>query len=271
MRAYSLFTIVLLCLVILLIDVLAFYWLQSITQLLNSTVLKTSINIVFWIFAIGLITSILVLKITLDDINPIRKHLLVSSFYGITILSFIPKLIFVIIISILYFTNYVLSETQSVIVIPLVGLLSGLLPFIVILYSIFKAAYRFKIYHHTLTFKSLPKSFSGLKIVQLSDIHLGGFNYRYHIMESAVKLVNHLNPHYIFITGDLVNNFSWELRGWEHIFKKLKARKGKYAVLGNHDYGDYSQWDSNEEKQQNFEDIKNFYEKISFKLLLNEA
>lgn len=271
MRAYSLFTIVLLCLVILLIDVLAFYWLQSITQLLNSSVLKTSINIVFWIFAIGLITSILVLKITLDDINPIRKHLLISSFYGITILSFIPKLIFVIIISILYFTNYVFSETQSVIVIPLVGLLSGLLPFIVILYSIFKAAYRFKIYHQTLTFKSLPKSFSGLKIVQLSDIHLGGFNYRYHIMESAVKLVNHLNPHYIFITGDLVNNFSWELRGWEHIFKKLKARKGKYAVLGNHDYGDYSQWDSNEEKQQNFEDIKNFYEKISFKLLLNEA
>lgn len=271
MRAYSLFTIILLCLVILLIDVLAFYWLQSITQFLKSSLLKTSINVLFWVFTVGLITSIIILKITLDDINPIRKHLLISSFYGLTISSFIPKLIFVVIISILYFTNYLFSTTNSIIGISLIGLISGFLPFFVILYGIFKAAYRFKIYHHNLTFKHFPKSFNGLKIVQLSDLHLGSFNYRYHIMERAVKLVNHLSPDYIFITGDLVNNFSWELRGWERIFNKLKAEKGKYAVLGNHDYGDYSKWNSKEEKKQNFEEIKKFYETISFKLLLNES
>lgn len=271
MRAYSLFTIALLCLVILLIDILAFYWLQSITQLLSSSVLKTTINILFWVFTIGLITSILFLKITLDDINPIRKHILISSFYGLTISSFIPKLIFVIIISILYFTNYYFSLTHSLIVIPLVGLFSGFLPFFVILNGIFKAAYRYKIYHQTLTFKTLPNSFNGLKIVQLSDIHLGGFNYRYHVLDKAVRLVNHLNPDYIFITGDLVNNFSWELKGWEDTFNTLKAKKGKYAVLGNHDYGDYNQWNTSTEKEENFEAIKKFYENISFKLLLNEA
>lgn len=271
MRTFSLFTIILLCSVILLIDIFAFYWLHSITQLLASLLIRTSINILFWVFTVGLITSILILKITLDDINPLRKHLIISSIYGLIVLSLIPKLIFVIIISILYFTNYIFSVTQSLIIIPLVGLLSGFLPFCVILYSIFKAAYRFKVYHHTISHKNLPQSFNGLRIVQISDIHLGNFNYRYHILERAIKLVNHLKPDYIFITGDLVNNYSWELRGWENTFNKLKAKHGKYAVLGNHDYGDYSKWDSPEKKQENFEAIKLFFKNISFKLLLNEA
>lgn len=70
MRNYSIFVILLLCLAILLIDIIAFYWLQSITVLLTSAFLKTLINILFWIFTIGLITAIMLLKITLDDINP---------------------------------------------------------------------------------------------------------------------------------------------------------------------------------------------------------
>jgi len=271
MRSFSLTTILLLCLVILVIDVLAFYWLQSITQLITSTILKRSINILFWIFTIGLITSIIVLKVRLDDINPVRKHLLISSFYGLTVSSFIPKLMFVIVISFLYFTNHIFSVTYSLIVIPLVGLLSGFLPFFVIIYGIFKAAYRFKIYHHVLRFKTLPQSFNGLRIVQLSDIHLGSFNYRYHILDRAVQKVNHLQPDYIFITGDLINNFGWELKGWESVFKKLSAKKGIMAILGNHDYGDYSKWNSTEEKRENFETLKRFYKDIDVKLLLNES
>ena len=271
MRTFSLFTIVLLCLLILIIDVLAFYWLQSITQLLTSSIIITSINILFWTFTIGLITSIILLKIKLDDINPIRKQLLISSFYGLTVLSFIPKLIFVIIISILYFTNYIFSVTESMVIIPLVGLLSGFLPFFVIIYSIFKAAYRFKVYHHTISFKNLPQPFNGLKIVHISDIHLGSFNYRYHVLDEAVKKINHLQADYIFLTGDLVNNFNWELRGWENVFKQLKAKKKKVAVLGNHDYGDYSKWDSLNDKKENFKGIKKFISDINFTLLLNEA
>jgi predicted MPP superfamily phosphohydrolase len=138
-------------------------------------------------------------------------------------------------------------------------------------YGIFKGVYRFKIHHQTITFKDLPRSFNGLRIIQLSDIHLGSFNYRYHIVDQAIKKVNHLQPDYIFITGDLVNNYAWELRGWEKTFKRLIAKKEKYAVLGNHDYGDYSKWNSPEEKQKNFKAIKQFYKETGFKLLLNEA
>lgn len=271
MRSYSLFTIFLLCLAILLIDILAFFGLQSITQLISSLNFKIIINSFFWIFSIGLIVSILILKIRLNDINPLKKHLVISSFYGLAISSFIPKLIFVVVIATLYFTNYIFSETESLVLVPIIGLLSGFLPFFVIVYSIFKAAYKFKVYHHNITFKNFPESFNKLRIVQLSDIHLGNFNYRYHILERAIEKINHLQPDYIVITGDLVNNHAWELRGWEKVFNTLKAKKGKYSILGNHDYGDYTQWNSVTAKQDNFNAIKQFYKTINFKLLLNEA
>lgn len=271
MKSYSLFTIFLLCLAILAVDILAFYWLQSITQLINSESLKTAINIIFWIFTAGLVILILLLKVTLEDINPRRKHLLVSSLSGLTISSFIPKLIFVVIISILFFSNFVFSEKESLIIIPLIGLCSGFLPFFVIMYSFFRALYRFKVHHVTIKHKKLPKPFNGLKIIQISDIHLGSFNYKYHILDKAIKVINDAQPDFIFFTGDLVNNYAWELIGWEKVFKKLIAKKGKYAILGNHDYGDYSEWNSAQEKQDNFEKIKEFYKTIDFKLLLNQS
>jgi uncharacterized protein len=271
MKSFSLFTIVLLCICILTVDILAFYWLQSITNLIEVSFLRTSIHILFWVFTIGLITSILALKITLDNINPLRKQILISRFYGLAVSSFIPKLIFVVIISILYFTNYLLSEVESLILIPIIGLLSGFLPFIVILYGIFKAVYRFKVQSEIIKFNSLPKSFNGLKIVQISDLHLGSFNYKFKKLIEAVEKINELNPDYIVITGDLVNNYAWEQRGWARVFGRLESSKGKYAILGNHDYGDYSKWDSKEDKKNNFEAIKQFYKDIGFKLLLNAS
>ncbi len=113
MKSYSLFTIILLCLAIFVVDFLAFYWLQSITALIASTFLKNTINILFWFFTLGLIAAIITLKLRLDDIQPRRKQLLISSLYGLTISSFIPKIIFVIVMAVFYFTNYVFSENES--------------------------------------------------------------------------------------------------------------------------------------------------------------
>jgi len=271
MRSYSIYTILLLCLAILFIDILAFYWLHSIMQSISAPYLKNTLYFVFWFFTTGLITSIIILKIRLDKIHPQRKQLIISSLYGLTISSFIPKIIFVIVISILYYTNYVISDNESLIVIPIIGVLSGFLPFFVILYGIFRSLYRFKIHHSDIQCKVLPQSFDKLRIVHISDLHLGSFNFRYPILERAVNLINHLEPDFIFFTGDLVNNFAWELKGWTEVMSKLSAKKGKYAVLGNHDYGDYSEWKSPDKKKSNFESIKYFYKKIGFKLLLNES
>ena len=271
MRSFSNLSIFFLCLAILVIDILAFYWLQSITQLLKMPNLRLSIHIAFWFFTIGLITSIGILKVRLDNIHPQRKHLLITSLYGLTVSSFIPKIIFVIIISFLFFSNQVLSEKESLILIPVVGLLAGFLPFFVIIYAIFKALYRFKVHHLHIESTLVHTSFKGLRIVHISDLHLGSFNFRYHILERAVQLINQLEPDLIVFTGDLVNNFAWELKGWGNVLGKLEAKLGKYAVLGNHDYGDYSSWETEELKKSNFESIKYFYKKINFNLLLNES
>ncbi|MEZ4841134.1 MAG: metallophosphoesterase [Flavobacteriaceae bacterium] len=271
MRSFSLFTIILLCLALLIVDVLAFTWLQSITKLIDFPLLQKTIHILFWVFTAGLILSIITLKITLDDINPKRKHLLITSFYGLAVSSFIPKVIFIIVISILYFTNYVFSEEESVFLVPLIGLLSGILPFLVIVYAIFKAVYRFKVYHVNLEIENLPDALQKLNLIHISDLHLGSFNFKYHILDRAIKLINDANPDFIFFTGDIVNNYAWELKGWEHVFTKLVAKKGKYAILGNHDYGDYSTWKSKAEKEQNFKAIKDFFNTIDFTLLMNES
>lgn len=271
MRSYSLYTIFLLCLAILIVDVMAFYWLQSITQPIQPKIIKTIIYTVFWTFTVGLLVSILLLKIRLDKINRKRKQFLITSLYGLTVSSFIPKLIFVVFISILYYTNYVFGQVESIYIIPIIGVLSGFFPFFVIIYAIFRTLYRFRIHRIHIKYEDLPKQFMGLKIVHISDLHIGSFSFRYHILDRAINTINHLEPDYIFFTGDLVNNFAWELKGWTEVLKKLSAKQGKYSVLGNHDYGDYSHWNTNELKKQNFESIKYFYKKIDFKLLLNES
>ncbi len=271
MRSFSLFTILILSLTILVIDILAFYWLQSITQLIAFKSVKLAINILFWFFTIGLISAIIILKVRLDDLHPKYRYRLISRFYGLAVSSFVPKLIFVIVISIFYFANFIFSETESLVVIPIVGLLSGFLPFFIIVFGALKSRYRFKVHHVKLKLERLPKAFVGYRIVQISDLHLGSFSYRYETLEKAIDLINDLEADIICFTGDLVNNFAWELRGWENVFGKLKAEKGKYAVLGNHDYGDYSKWASPQEKEENFYSIKQFLKDIGFRLLRNES
>lgn len=271
MRRYSLFTIVLLCLAILLVDILSYYWLSRITELHLSPTLQTVVDVLFWFFTFGLISAIMVLKIRLDSISAERRQRLVTSLYGLTVSSFAPKVIFVLVISILYTLHFVFSEGVSVYVVPILGLLSGVIPFVVILYAIFVSVYRFRTVKQQINFDNLPTAFKGLRIVHISDLHLGSFNRRYHILDKAIEKINHLEPDYILFTGDLVNNYAWELEGWQEAFSKLQANRGKFAVLGNHDYGDYSEWVTPHEKAENFSLIQKFYKDTGFTLLRNEA
>lgn len=84
--------------------------------------------------------------------------------------------------------------------------------------------------------KDLPFEFNDYKIVNLADIHLGQW-ISPEYLEGVVDYVNELNPDMITLTGDYV---SYILEGYEdallNSFKKLKAKDGKYAVLGNHDH-----------------------------------
>jgi predicted MPP superfamily phosphohydrolase len=128
----------------------------------------------------------------------------------------------------------------------------------------------FDVTHVQVTIQNLPTKFNGYKIVQISDIHLGSWNKKFKKFKPVIKLVNDQNPDIIVFSGDMVNNFEGEAQGWRPYFLELKAKDGKYAVLGNHDYGDYTDWKSNEERMKNQLLIKQHIRSFGFKLLLNE-
>lgn len=144
------------------------------------------------------------------------------------------------------------------------------IPFASLLYGMYKGKYRFRVLSYKLYFEDLPDAFDGYKLAQISDIHCGSFDNRKKI-EYGVDLINKQNTDAIMFTGDLVNNRSSELDAWKDLFATLKARDGIYAVMGNHDYGDYVSWPSPEAKAQNLENFKQIQKEMGFDLLLNES
>lgn len=86
---------------------------------------------------------------------------------------------------------------------------------------------------------SLKLKMPGLKahttIVQLTDIHLNGLK-RIDWVQHIVKTVNALSPDYIVFTGDLFDVSPAHIQPHIDVLALLKARKGKFAVSGNHDF-----------------------------------
>ncbi len=130
--------------------------------------------------------------------------------------------------------------------------------------------YNYKVRQVQLKFPNLPPAFDGLKIVQISDVHSGSFNNKLAVNKGIQQILD-LNPDVIFFTGDLVNNTADEVMPYIDVFSNLTAPLGVYSILGNHDYGDYHQWDSAEEKEENLAILKNAQKKMGWNLLLNEA
>jgi hypothetical protein len=152
----------------------------------------------------------------------------------------------------------------------ILGTITAFTLFVFIVRGILVGRFDFKVIKETIYFDSLPEAFDKLRVVQISDMHIGSFYGHKDQIAKAVDMVNNLNPDIIFFTGDMVNNVSKELQGFEDILYKLKAPLGKFSILGNHDYGDYVKWESKEAKQANLENLVMLERKAGFDLLLNE-
>jgi predicted MPP superfamily phosphohydrolase len=144
------------------------------------------------------------------------------------------------------------------------------IPFTALLIGMVRGKYNYKVLKYTLTFDDLPDAFDGLTLAQISDIHSGSFDNPEKVAY-GVDLVNQQNPDLILFTGDIVNNKTIELYPYQSIFSKLSAPMGVYSILGNHDYGDYVDWESEAAKRQNMEDLKRVQKEMGFHLLLNES
>ena len=129
--------------------------------------------------------------------------------------------------------------------------------------------YNYTIKNISLSFANLPKAFKGMKIVQISDIHSGSLS-DLNAVAKGIEKINAINADAIFFTGDLVNNKSDEAEEFIPIFSKLKAKHGVFSVLGNHDYGDYVEWESKAHKKANLERLKQIHQENGWRLLLDE-
>ncbi len=150
-----------------------------------------------------------------------------------------------------------------------VGFVTGGLVLGTMFTGMLKWAYEFKVIFEKIAFANLPTEFNGFKIVQISDIHLGSWTSK-KPLQRAVDMINEIDADVILFTGDLVNYSTKEVLGFEDILSQLKAKKGVYAVLGNHDYGNYVSWPSDEAKKKNMTDMFSFFDNVGWNLLNNE-
>lgn len=149
------------------------------------------------------------------------------------------------------------------------GLIAAAVPAISLPLGMVIGPYKYTLHFSTVKLPSLPASFNGLKIVQISDIHAGSF-YDKAAVNKGIDLLLEQKPDIIFFTGDLVNNRATEMTNYMDVFSRVQAPMGVYSILGNHDYGDYEPWDNEEAKAANLDHLKRIHSELGWRLLLDE-
>ena len=87
----------------------------------------------------------------------------------------------------------------------------------------------------TITLPNLPPMFRGMTLAFISDLHHGPFVPLAYVRE-IVEIANSLKPDLVLLTGDYVSRHPRYIEPGIEALGKLKARIGRFAVLGNHDH-----------------------------------
>jgi len=259
---------------ILLVDFYAFQSVKTITK-------RRWVLFFYWLFSITVLFNLLYTLYTFNDSRGMTQPMMLA--FGFIILSIVPKVLALVVLigeDIFrvfkgLFNHFSTSNENTFLpnrreFVSKVALGLAGIPFASVLYGMMRGKYNYQVVEHTLYFDDLPDAFEGFKLTHISDIHSGSFDDAEKISH-GIDLINEQESNVILFTGDIVNNTADEMDEWIPYFKKLKAKDGKYSVLGNHDYGEYARWKTSEEKEQNFQAIKDIHPKIGFDLLLNDS
>lgn len=238
---------------------------QVLVQLTKSK-LKFRIKLSIALVTIGLIVSMVLLYIWPGDIRTTKNYSLFYYFNGILLLDFIFKIP----LSFFYIISKLFSIKNRQIVIGWIGLIIAGCLSMTMLYGILFGRNDISIKKVKIEFSNLPKQFDEYKIIHISDIHLGSFIHSKQLMKNVQSEIQNINPDLILFTGDLVNNFSYELDGWETIFNEINKPERSFSILGNHDYGNYSNWECESDKIDNFNTLTESHIKLGFQLLRNK-
>ncbi|MBW8332400.1 MAG: metallophosphoesterase [Prolixibacteraceae bacterium] len=233
---------------------------------------KIKINLTVLYLLISILSTGLLLYAFANPevIRQAKNYTLFYVVITVAFLNLLPKFIFSFTTIVSFIFRWLAGKrSQMILITGSLLICSGF--FFVIVYGIFIGRYQVNVRQENLYFENLPEQLNGFKIIQLSDIHLGSFGKNTEVMEKTVMIVNQLNPDLLLFTGDLVNNFGEETIGFEPYLKQLSAKYGKYAIQGNHDYGDYSTWPDTASKRKNLQQTQSSLTHAGFKLLLNQG
>lgn len=262
---------------ILLIDYYAF---QSVRTVFQHLSYRNYLFVGYWCVTILAIFSMLTYRTIGFKFLPNGVGTFIGAFIAITVLSKVIVVLFLLgedISRAVRFAFSKFSHPATAATNPItrseflnrIALLSAAVPFGTLLYGVIANAYNYQFHRVKIRFPHLPTAFDGFRIIQLSDIHAGSFT-RTEPLENAIEQINKMNVDLILFTGDLVNNTADEMEPFMHIFSRLQAKHGVFSSTGNHDYGDYVQWESPDAKQENFERFVQVHQRLGWKLLRNE-
>ena len=110
----------------------------------------------------------------------------------------------------------------------------GGLPFAAALYGYSLERLRFEVVRVGVPISNLPPALDGLRILQLSDIHIGDFM-PVHEIRRAVAMANDLAPHLAVITGDFLSSRGDPLADCIAELSRLRAPLGTWGCNGNHE------------------------------------
>lgn len=290
MRA-SVFLLIPLLLFMLLVDIYTYRGIKPLIARINNSIARHTLTYLFWSISVFIFAAFTTFMFGIKHVQKADAYIYSGYLVAGFTLFYFPKFVFIFFVLIKDIQGAIrrtiawFRERRNKSVPQLnskrkmerseflyqMGLVLAAIPFASILYGVTKGKFNYRVMRESIRFSNLPKAFKGLKIVQISDMHLGSFNKNFEKVEKAVELINEQEPDLIVFTGDLVNNFAEETDGWAPVLAKMKAKIGKYSILGNHDYGDYSYWRSEEDKAKNLAAIKYFHKQMGFRLLLNET
>lgn len=131
-----------------------------------------------------------------------------------------------------------------------------------------------QVYRHTVLLGSLPPELDGVRIAHISDIHVSSLGSdAARIAERMVATINMESPDLVVYTGDYGEPTDFD--AGPKILERLEARLGKFAVLGNHDYGTRERasdnWASAADKLRKTGALARAFEARGFTLLSNDA
>lgn len=149
------------------------------------------------------------------------------------------------------------------------GIVIAILSFCAIWWGSLINRFRIQTIETEIPVAGLPQPFDGLRIVQFSDLHTGTFAGDTTFVSRLVDRINSLDPDVVVFTGDIVNRQSDEMLPFVSTLGRLHAPLGVYAILGNHDYGDYRNWRDEAEKQANMNLLYDAYRRTGIDLIRN--